>query len=1259
MTSVLTPDTLLVSGPNGGGLALIRAGRVVQVIADSATGIAVGAGRIAWCAQAAGDPSELRIVQGGSIVSMRVADDDLDLHDLVDDGDGWLAVATMRNAIVRIDADGVVAPIHEFPGEPDAMHLNSLGRHEGRLLASAFGRFQTHREYKGRSRGAGLVLDVASGDAVFEDLSQPHSLVSHEGSLYLCDSEASAVVRIEADGRETRVTLPGYTRGLCVSGDYVYVGLSRSRNQSERALERFPSAVVATLRRSDLTMLGHVALPWSEIYDVKAVVEERAMQALLMLALDHAQAEVAPTAAPLTVDSSIARRLAEVEAKLVSAISDDIRRMQHEHGDMLRASERLQAELDHERLRADRAERFGRWAAQAWGDAAEQRQAMEALTGAVIAMESRLSAAIGEDIRRMQEAYAALLESASRSAGELAALRLQSEEARTQRERADATERQRDELASAFAEFRQAAAAQDLVARDRLQVLEGELMLAEQRHRTMALEAEAQYAAEAAAVVAERDATVLEAQAQHAAQLAAVVAERDAAVLEAQAQHAAQLAVVAAERDALSERISALYRSTSWRLTRPFRFASRLARNGFGREERLLLADWLTRVRWLPLPARGRMTLAQRIRPPYNAHVEQLPSSIDLTVALPTLAPPGELEDVFVWGVIDWHFRTQRPQHLARALAAKGHRVFYMSNVFVDVPYPGFAVDDLDGSGRLMQVHLNVPGAPSIYASEPSEETLERLGASFRRVVDWAGTRNSVSIVQHPYWTVPAQYAPNARLVYDCMDHHAGFDNNTPAALASEHRLARRADLVVVTSTWLEDEMKARCDRVALVRNAADFGYFREPPTDRYRDPHGRRVIGYIGAIAEWFDPELVRAVAASHADCAVVLVGADTANVGGQLADLPNVVMVGEVPYSRLPFWLHGFDVCLLPFQVIPLTLATNPVKVYEYLSAGKAVVATDLPEMTQFDGLVEVATGAEEFADAVGRALASVGPDVEDARRAFASRQTWAHRAAELDAAIGAIEEPRISVVVLTYNNLDYTNACLFSLDAYTDYSNLEIIVVDNASSDGTPDYLREWVEQGDNRKIVLNDDNLGFAAGNNRGLDVATGDYLVVLNNDTYVTPGWLRTLVGHLRRDPSIGIIGPVTNNIGNEARIDIAYADMVEMIESAGRYTRSHAGQVMRLPVVAFFCAAMPRAVYQKVGGLDEAFGTGFFEDDDYCLRVREAGWDVACAEDVFVHHHLSASFDKLKAEQRQALFERNRAIYEAKWGRWTPHRYRA
>jgi GT2 family glycosyltransferase len=88
------------------------------------------------------------------------------------------------------------------------------------------------------------------------------------------------------------------------------------------------------------------------------------------------------------------------------------------------------------------------------------------------------------------------------------------------------------------------------------------------------------------------------------------------------------------------------------------------------------------------------------------------------------------------------------------------------------------------------------------------------------------------------------------------------------------------------------------------------------------------------------------------------------------------------------------------------------------------------------------------------------------------------------------------------------------------------------------------------------------------------------------------------------------------------------------------------------------CVMFTRKVYEKVGPLDEAFGRGFFEDDDYCRRVEQPGLSVVCAEDVFIHHHLSAPFNKLKSADRQALFEQNKAIYEAKCGTWTPHTYK-
>src|SRR5699024_6850748 len=208
-----------------------------------------------------------------------------------------------------------------------------------------------------------------------------------------------------------------------------------------------------------------------------------------------------------------------------------------------------------------------------------------------------------------------------------------------------------------------------------------------------------------------------------------------------------------------------------------------------------------------------------------------------------------------------------------------------------------------------------------------------------------------------------------------------------------------------------------------------------------------------------------------------------------------------------ELPFYLYAFDVCMLPFQVIELTLATNPVKVYEYLSAGRSVVSVDLPEIRQFGDLVQRAADHEAFLDAVATALEHE-PTLEEVerRRAFASEQTWEHRVRSLDTHVRQLPEPRVSVVVVTYNNLDMTKACLDSLDLYSNYPNLEIVVVDNASADGTHDFLREWVEGAPDRKIILNDDNRGFAAANNQGLSASDGEYLVMLNNDTYVTPGW---------------------------------------------------------------------------------------------------------------------------------------------------------
>lgn len=733
--------------------------------------------------------------------------------------------------------------------------------------------------------------------------------------------------------------------------------------------------------------------------------------------------------------------------------------------------------------------------------------------------------------------------------------------------------------------------------------------------------------------------------------------------------------------EAMERELDDVYSSTSWVVTRPMRLLKRMVtqpratlrrmRNGLADESNLaagrrenpsLLRRSFNFARRTATTGRldpsDRARLLAMVRTGYSNTVQNL--GLPERLSRPVLSPTNSPADVFVWCVIDWHFRMQRPQHLATALAGKGHRVFYISNNFVDSGTPGFTAEALDETGRLFQINLNLKGAPQIYVDLASAEQVAAICVSLSELLKWTCTTRSISLVQHPYWIEPAQCLPNMQLIYDCMDHHGGFENNASSILDGEELLVRQSDLLIVTSQWLMNEMSSRSKSIALIRNATEYERFAYRPARVFADTERRKVIGYYGAIAEWFDVELVRKVAVDHADALVVLVGRDTASAQARLQDLPNVTFVGEVPYAELPYWLYGFDVCLLPFQVIPLTLATNPVKVYEYLSAGKSVVSVDLPEMSQFTGLVELANTPESFSAAVSRALADPKAQVAlaSARQEFAANQTWAHRAADLDAALMGIQEPRVSVIVLCYNNVEFTRACLDSLERYSDYPNLELIAVDNASSDETPQVLSEWAAAAPNRMHIANSRNLGFSAGNNVGLVAATGDYLVILNNDTYVTPGWVRSLMRHLMRNPKAGLVGPVTNNIGNEARIDIHYASMEEMIERAGEYTRSHPGHSFPIDTAAFFCIMMTRRAYEAVGPMDEDFGVGFFEDDDYCRRLALQGFEVRCADDVFVHHHLSASFDKLKAEVKQELFEKNKKIYEAKWGAWVPHVYR-
>jgi GT2 family glycosyltransferase len=245
--------------------------------------------------------------------------------------------------------------------------------------------------------------------------------------------------------------------------------------------------------------------------------------------------------------------------------------------------------------------------------------------------------------------------------------------------------------------------------------------------------------------------------------------------------------------------------------------------------------------------------------------------------------------------------------------------------------------------------------------------------------------------------------------------------------------------------------------------------------------------------------------------------------------------------------------------------------------------------------------------------------------------------------------------SIVVVTHDGLAFTRLCLETLLANTT-GDFEVVVVDNASTDGTSDYLTGLVRHHARVRVLLNSRNGGFAAASNQGLGLAAGENLVLLNNDTMLAPGWLGGLLAHLRA-ARVGLVGPVTNRIGNEAEIQTEYRTWGEFLRLAARRSREHAGEWLEVRTPAMFCLAMRRETYLRLGPLDERYEVGLLEDDDYADRARQAGFQLRCAEDVLVHHFGEASFGRLVSDgEYSRILRENQRRYAEKWGReWEPY----
>ncbi len=257
----------------------------------------------------------------------------------------------------------------------------------------------------------------------------------------------------------------------------------------------------------------------------------------------------------------------------------------------------------------------------------------------------------------------------------------------------------------------------------------------------------------------------------------------------------------------------------------------------------------------------------------------------------------------------------------------------------------------------------------------------------------------------------PVRLRNTKMVVYDCVDDLSGFWQPYPDATLRENRLVSLSDVVFTSSSRLYD-LKSRLNpNTFLVPNGVDFNHFSADSGRRATPPSmetmRRPIIGFSGAFYGRIDLDLLETVARRRRDWSFVFVG--PVNSGIQVPRAENMHFLGEVPYAVLPWYVAAFDVCLLPFKRYSLTESANPIKMYEYLAAGKHVASTGIPEARQFAELIEIADGADGFEKAISRALEMDSLDRQKARRQVAKQNSWDRRVET----IGGILERRREIL------------------------------------------------------------------------------------------------------------------------------------------------------------------------------------------------------------------------------------------------------
>lgn len=345
-------------------------------------------------------------------------------------------------------------------------------------------------------------------------------------------------------------------------------------------------------------------------------------------------------------------------------------------------------------------------------------------------------------------------------------------------------------------------------------------------------------------------------------------------------------------------------------------------------------------------------------------------------------------EDIICLSTMSWDFLWTRKQRFMEMLAGYGNRILYVEPINSITNLYKRREETTSGLGsRVKEVKKNVfVLTPSLML--PAFGRVRALDRINQRLLEWVVVKWQKRLkfdfpilwVYSPKTIDILDSFPRKLLIYDCVDEHSAYPGVKNKSLVQnwEKRLLEDADIVFTSAKGLYEDKKQYNQNTFFVPNGVDVEHFAEvqnPDLEIAAEmkKFSKPILGFVGGIYQWVDLDLIKYVARANPRWTVTMIGPMGPEVDVSLfSDIKNVYFLGTKDREILPQYVKAFDVCLNVFKRNELSRTVNPLKVYEYLAAGKPVISVDMPEIRHLSDVVYIAKSYEHFLSQIKAALA-----------------------------------------------------------------------------------------------------------------------------------------------------------------------------------------------------------------------------------------------------------------------------------------------